>query len=77
MKAAPFKVGSMPFLLIRLGLPPKVGHLSTKPTSFARLYLESQQLSDNMQLNTLSLIRLGRGLDKTMEFDDVSTQYKF
>ncbi len=59
MRAAPSKVGWVPSLLIRPGLPQNVCQLSTKTISFAEHHLDSQQLSDDMQLNISSLVKLG------------------
>ncbi len=60
MRAAPSKVGWIPSLLIRPGPPQNVNQLSTKNTSFSGHHLDSQRLSDDMQLNISSLVKSGR-----------------
>ena len=71
MGAAPSKVGCMPSLLIRPGFPQKVFQLSMKPTSFSGHHLDSQRLNDDMRLYMSSLVRFGRGPEKTTESDIV------
>lgn len=55
-------MGWMASLLISPGFPHKVCQLSTDSTSFY-----SQQQNDDMWLNMSSLVRLGRGPEKTVE----------
>ena len=71
MRAAPSQMGWMPSLLIRPGLPYKVCQLSMKPTLFAGHQLDNQQLNDDMRLDILSLVRMGKGPEKTTESDIV------
>ena len=71
MRAAPSQVGWIPSLLIRPGLGQKVCQLSMKPTSFAGHHLDNQWLDNDMRLNMWSIVRLGRGPEKTTESDSV------
>lgn len=61
----------MPSLLNRPGVPQKEFQLSMKPTSFAGHHLDSQLWNDFMRLYMSSLVRLGRGPEKTTESDIV------
>ena len=69
MRAAPSNVGCMPSLLIRPGLPQKVRQLSMKPTSFTGHHLDNQRLNADMRLYMSSLVKFGRGPEKTTESD--------
>lgn len=71
MRAAPSQVGWMPSLRIRPGLPQKVCQWSTKPTSFAGHHLDNQRRNDDMRLYMSSLVRFGRGPEKTTVSDIV------
>ena len=70
-RAAPSKVGWMPSLLIRPGFLQNVGQLFTKPTLFSGHHLDSQRLNEDMRLNMSSLVRFGRGPEKTTVSDIV------
>ena len=76
MRAAPSKVGCMPSLLIRPGLPQKVCQLSMKPTSFAGHHLDNQRLNCDMRLYMSSLVRLGSGPEKITESNIVFANAK-
>ena len=71
IRAAPSKVGCMPSLLIRPGFPQKVCQLSMKPTLFTGHHFDSQRLKEDMRLYMSSLIKFGRGPEKTTESDIV------
>ncbi|RCU35057.1 hypothetical protein DVA81_18185 [Acinetobacter baumannii] len=61
----------MPSLLIRPSLPQNIGQLSMRPTSFAEHHLDNQRLNDDMRLYMSSLVKFGRGPEKTTESDIV------
>lgn len=46
--------------------------MSMKPALSTEHHLNTQQLSDDMRLNMSSLVRLGKGPEKTMQFNKIT-----